>query len=70
MIVILFLWYCDTENDEAIKNFRIHSFVELNDDLQSLPYVKCEGEMIGGGAGERSLQDYLSQSVPVHNTVG
>jgi hypothetical protein len=50
--------------------FRIHSFVDLSADLQSLPYVKGEGEMIGGGAGERSLQDDLSQPVPVHNTMG
>jgi hypothetical protein len=40
-------------------------FAEYSEDLQSLPYVKGEGEMIGGGAGERSLQDDLSQPVPV-----
>ncbi len=60
-------WYWKWLNN---LKFRIHPFVELNDDLQSLPYVKGEGEMIGGGAGERSLQDDLSQPVPVHNTVG
>jgi hypothetical protein len=54
---------------EQLK-FRIHSFVELSDDLQSLPYVKGEGEVISGRSGKRSLQHYLTQPVPVHNTVG
>jgi hypothetical protein len=44
MIVILFLIL---KRIKQLTKFRIHSFVELSDDLQSLPYVKGEGEMIG-----------------------